>query len=51
MSLLKNSCKSLNDPLGEHFTGEKLLEVKHTLHDTVYIHIVVCDHALMHRGE
>ncbi|XP_043113864.1 adhesion G protein-coupled receptor E5-like [Puntigrus tetrazona] len=26
MSLLKNSCKSLIDPNGEHFTGEKLLE-------------------------
>uniref|UniRef100_A0A8C1RAQ6 CD97 antigen-like n=1 Tax=Cyprinus carpio TaxID=7962 RepID=A0A8C1RAQ6_CYPCA len=26
MSLLKNSCESLNDPGGEHFTGEKLLQ-------------------------
>ncbi|KTF82578.1 hypothetical protein cypCar_00045985, partial [Cyprinus carpio] len=26
MSLLKNSCESLIDPRGEHFTGEKLLE-------------------------
>ncbi|KAF4118041.1 hypothetical protein G5714_000092 [Onychostoma macrolepis] len=26
MSLLKSSCESLNDPRGEHFTGEKLLE-------------------------
>ncbi|RXN39342.1 CD97 antigen-like protein [Labeo rohita] len=26
MSLLKNSCESLNDPHGEIFTGEKLLE-------------------------
>ncbi|XP_016369511.1 adhesion G protein-coupled receptor E1-like [Sinocyclocheilus rhinocerous] len=26
MSLLKNSCESLNDPHGERFTGEKLLE-------------------------
>ncbi|XP_056310583.1 adhesion G protein-coupled receptor E5-like isoform X2 [Danio aesculapii] len=26
MSLLMNSCESLNDPHGEHFTGEKLLE-------------------------
>ncbi len=46
MSLLKSSCESLNDPRGEHFTGERLLEVKHTLHDTVYIQMVVCDHAL-----
>ncbi|XP_059411068.1 adhesion G protein-coupled receptor E2-like [Carassius carassius] len=27
MSLLKNSCESLNDPRGEHSTGEKLLEI------------------------
>ncbi|KAL0202342.1 hypothetical protein M9458_000360, partial [Cirrhinus mrigala] len=26
MSLLKNSCESLNDPHGNSFTGEKLLE-------------------------
>uniref|UniRef100_A0A672KRG0 CD97 antigen-like n=1 Tax=Sinocyclocheilus grahami TaxID=75366 RepID=A0A672KRG0_SINGR len=26
MSLLKNSCESLNDPRGDRFTGEKLLE-------------------------
>ncbi|KAK7165626.1 hypothetical protein R3I93_005633 [Phoxinus phoxinus] len=26
MSLLKNSCESLNDTHGEHFTGEQLLE-------------------------
>ncbi|RXN15270.1 CD97 antigen-like protein [Labeo rohita] len=26
MSLLKNSCESLNDPHGDNFTGEKLLE-------------------------